>query len=313
MPGLGKGLSSLIPDNLKKKVGDSAVQAVPVTPSKPISVSSPVQVKSEIVTSALPVGEAVVQLPVDKIKSNRYQPRQHFGHAEIEELASSIKAHGILQPLVVTPSDSGTYELIAGERRLRAAKILDMATVPAIVRQAADQQRLELALIENIQRQDLNVVEEAQSYSQLVDEFNLTHDQVAERVGKSRSAVTNAMRILSLPEAIRTAVVQGKITAGHARSIASLNTAEDQMDLFQKIVSQHLNVREVEKQAKKLVVAKHLRRVKFDPILDDMTDSLRTALGTKVNIKKHGEEGTIMINFYSEEELNNLVKKITEV
>ncbi len=304
MPGLGKGLGSLIPDNLKRGAANSVS-----SPSAGAPAGTPIQ--------SVPVfeapGERVLQLSPDKIKANRYQPRQVFNHREIEELSASIKQHGILQPLVVSPLPGGEYELIAGERRLRASKILDLKTVPAIVRKAEDQQRLELALIENIQRQDLNVIEEATAYKKLMDEFNLSQEQVAVKVGKSRPAVSNAIRVLGLPVEIRDAVSSQKISAGHARAIAGLNTAQDQIDLFRKIVSEQLNVRDVEREAKKMVVTKHLRKVSFDPITEDMMDNLRQALGTKVAIKKKGEQGTILINFYSEEELNNIVKKITEV
>ncbi|MBI3626551.1 ParB/RepB/Spo0J family partition protein, partial [Candidatus Uhrbacteria bacterium] len=293
----------LIPDNIKKKTGvaPSALQAAPgQSPSfgvQPQAVGEP--------------GERILQIPLEKIHTNKFQPRQHFDHAEIEELAKSIKEHGILQPLTVT-QEGDSYNLIAGERRLRAARFLELKTVPAIVRKAQDQQRLELALIENIQRQDLNLVEEAAAYLRLTEEFHLSHDDVAKRVGKSRATVTNALRILNLPQEIKDAVLNRKISPSHARSIAALLDPKDQLDLFHKIVNEHLNVREVEREAKKVVVEKHLRKVSFDPVVEDMIEQLRAALGTKVSISKKGERGSIMINFFSEEELNNIVKKITD-
>lgn len=293
MPGLGRGLGSLIPNSQPRPAADSNIK--------------------EGVPAAAYYSDKVFQIPVEKIISNRYQPREHFGHAEIEELAESIKAHGILQPLIVTPEQDNKHELIAGERRLRAARILDLKAVPAIVREARDQQRLELALIENIQRQDLNPIEEASAYRRLINEFNLSHDEVGERLGKSRAVISNTLRLLNLPEEIRTAVIESKITAGHARSIAGLPHLQDQLDLFHKIINEKLNVRDTELESKKVVITKHIRPVRFDPIVDDMVDALRLALGTKVAIKKHGDQGTIVVNFYSDEELNNLVKKISGV
>lgn len=304
--GLGKGLNSLIPQNLKKgapqPVASSGILgSVTNSPQPPAHANE-----------AVPSGERVVQLAVDKISSNKYQPRQLFNHSEIENLSNSIKEHGILQPLIVTSAGNGLYELIAGERRLRAARVVGLATVPAIIREASSQQKLELALIENIQRHDLNLVEEAVAYKRLVDEFSLSHDDVARRVGKSRSVVSNAMRILNLPEEVQMAVREGKISSSHARSIAALPDPKDQIDLFHRIINEHLNVRDVENAARKMVVQKHIRRVGFDPVVEDMVEHLRNALGTKVSIKKKGDSGSISINFFSDEELNNIVKKITE-
>ncbi|MFA6382714.1 MAG: ParB/RepB/Spo0J family partition protein [Candidatus Buchananbacteria bacterium] len=280
--GLGKGLSSLIPPKIDKNIfsKDSAV---------------------------LPAGEMVIAVPIEKISANPHQPRSYFDHDSLEDLTNSIKEHGIFQPLILTKSEKG-YEVIAGERRLRAAQILDLKTVPAIVREIAEQQKLELALVENLQRQDLNAIEEAVAYQRLIDEFNLTQEEVAKRVGKSRSAVANILRILTLPSEIQKGLITGKINYSTARVIAGL-PPQERMKFFQKVLKQDLTVRAVEGQAKKVIVRQHLRKTK-DPNLAVLEDKLQAALGTKVTVKKSGETGSIIIDFYSAEELQDIARKI---
>ncbi|MBI3290865.1 ParB/RepB/Spo0J family partition protein [Candidatus Falkowbacteria bacterium] len=284
LQGLGKGLSSLIPPKIDKKI----------LPKD---------------TEVLAGNEMVLQVPIDKIKANSFQPRGIFEHEALEDLANSIKEHGILQPLIITSTDSG-YEIIAGERRLRAAQILGIKTVPAIIRDVAEQQKLEIALVENIQRQDLNAVEEAVAYQRLIHEFNLTQEEVAKRVGKSRSAVTNALRLLTLPTEIQKALVNGKINFSAARVIVGL-PVEERLKFFKKVLSQDLTVRAVEGQARKVsVVKRHIRHAK-DPDLAAMEEQLQASLGTKVNIKKSGDTGQIVIEFYSSEELRDIIGKIS--
>ena len=281
--GLGKGLSSLIPPKIDKRIfnKDSRVLAAE---------------------------ELVVPVPIAKIKANPHQPRSDFDHESLEELTNSIKEHGILQPLILTSADAG-YQVVAGERRLRAAKLLGLKTVPAIIREVKEQQKLELALVENIQRQNLNPIEEAVAYQRLIDEFNLTQEAVAKRVGKSRSAVTNTLRLLTLPTEIQKALIRGKINYSLARVLVGL-PVEQRLNFFQKVLRQDLTVRAIEGQARKVAVKRHFRQAK-DPNLAALEENLQTALGTKVTIKKSGETGQIIIEFYSAEELGDLVSKIS--
>lgn len=280
--GLGKGLSSLIPPKIDKKIfsQDSKV---------------------------LPGEERVAQVAVEKIKANPHQPRSDFDHEGLEELTNSIKQHGILQPLILAQADNG-YEVIAGERRLRAAQLLELKTVPVIIRDLEEQQKLELALVENIQRKDLNAIEEAVAYQRLIDEFSSTQEEVAKRVGKSRSAVTNTLRLLSLPTEIQKALINGKINYSTARVLVGL-PPEERMKFFEKVLRQDLTVRAIEGQARKVAVKKHFRKAK-DPNIAALEEKLQTALGTKVTIKKSGETGQIIIEFYSAEELEGIMDKI---
>jgi len=283
--GLGKGLGSLIP----KKID----QGVLLKDSK-----------------ALPGDEMVKRIPVAEIKANPHQPRTDFNQEALEDLTNSIKEHGILQPLIVTLSESG-YQLIAGERRLRAAHILGLETVPAVVREAEEQQKLELALVENLQRKNLNPIEEAVAFQRLIDEFNLTQDEVAKKVGKSRTAVTNILRLLTLPTDIQKALINEKINYSIARVLVGL-PPEQRLPFFNKILKEDLTVRAVEGEAKKVAVKRHFRQVKKDPNLSAQEEELQQALGTKVAIKKSGSGGQIVIEFYSEEELSGLIGKITD-
>ncbi|MDO8560045.1 MAG: ParB/RepB/Spo0J family partition protein [bacterium] len=283
--GLGRGLSSLIPKRVSPAV---------VPPTSPV---------------AVPPADQVHHVPPEHIAPNPHQPRQDFDHEGLEELVASIKQHGILQPLVVTRAGGG-FQLIAGERRLRAAKILQLPTVPVLVRDVQRQQQLELALIENIQRQNLNSIEEAVAYQRLVAEFNLTQEQLAERLGKSRPAIANTLRLLNLPEEIQRAVVSGKITAGTARVIAGL-PSDQQVKLFRKALRQSWTVRAVEAAARLVSVRPYRRRQAGDPQLDAYREQLQQALGTKVHIKKSGPGGHIAVDFFSDEELAALVSRIS--
>lgn len=279
---LGKGLASLIPSRFSSS--------------------------QELMNSGAPQ-ERVIEVEIEKIKSNPHQPRQTFDNLDQEELVASIKENGILQPLIVTRIPGG-YELIAGERRLRAAKILDLKTVPAIVRKASDQRKLELALIENIQRRDLNPIEQARAYQKLLDDFHLTQEEIAKRVGKSRSLVTNTLRLLTLPSHIQRAIGEGKINFSQAKLILSLTSPSEQNKLYQKIIRSGLTVRETEKKIKKVKVKSHLRDISQDLNLRDKAEQLQGFLGTKVKIDNKNGQGKILIDFYSPEELNEIIKKI---
>lgn len=291
--GLGKGLGSLIPNK--------------INPPEKIAQSNDTTSKK-----MHEVGERVMQISVTAIKANPYQPRHHFAEQELQDLMSSIKKHGILQPLVVTAveGEEGQYELIAGERRLRASQALGLKTVPAIVKKADNETKLAWALIENIQRHNLNAVEEAKAYKQLLDEYHLTQEEVAERVGKGRSVVANALRLLELPDEIQQAIVDRRISAGHAKALAGLPTLEEQKKLFHKIMSLGMNVRDTEKEVKEVVVNKHIRKVQFDPTIQAYEDQLQSQLGTKVSIAKKKKGGSIVIDFFSDEEMHSLVNQL---
>ena len=256
------------------------------------------------------------QIPVDLIKPNPSQPRFEMDGAKLEELSNSIREHGIIQPLILTKEpDQEDYILIAGERRLRAAKLAGLESVPAIVRQVSDQERLELALIENIQRENLTPLESAEAYQQLNDEFGLSHDQIAERVGKSRTAVTNTIRLLKLPEAIRRAIGSDKISEGHGRALLSLNTEKAQLAAFQTIVSHDLNVRQAEELVRKLAGEKPVvenSKPPKDPEVKQIENSLRSILGTKVTLNHGKKGGTLVIHYYSDEELETLIRRFKQ-
>ena len=246
-------------------------------------------------------------IPVSSIAPNTHQPRQNFSTPELEDLAASIKEHGILQPLLVTERPDGGYELVAGERRWRAAQMVGLATVPALIKKFADQQKLEVALIENIQRENLNPIEEAFAYQRLMEEFSLTQQDVADKVGKSRPAIANIVRLLSLPEEIKTALVDKRINMGQARALLGLEDSAKQLDMLSSMLGQRITVRELERTVGK----QNLKKGHRDPNLNYLEDQLRTALGTKVTLTKKGERGTIVIDYYSQEELANIIKKIT--
>lgn len=226
---------------------------------------------------------------------------------------SSIKEHGILQPLVVSPAGKdGKHMIIAGERRFRASQMLGLKEVPVIVREVKDQQRLELAIVENIQRADLNPIEEALAYQRLMNEFNLTQEDVGKRVGKSRPGVANTLRLLELPQEVQQAVADGKISAGHAKILAGLERPSEQQAYLQRILKHNLTVRELEEQTKTVRrVTKPKASQKFDPIQQAQEDLLRERLGTKTSIKKSGDKGQIIIHFYSREELQRLLQELT--
>jgi ParB family transcriptional regulator, chromosome partitioning protein len=254
-----------------------------------------------------------MQIPVGSIQPNPRQPRREMAQTELEELAASIREHGIIQPLIVTREEiSERYTLIAGERRLRAAVMAGLASVPAIVRDASELQRLELALIENIQREDLSPIEAAEAYQNLAEEFGLSHDDIATQVGKSRVTVTNTIRLLKLPEPVLQALQDGHITEGHARALLALPTAQAQSAALQTILRHNLTVRQVEELTRKMSGEKFQPAPK--PIkpsaVRDLEERMRGKLGTKVSIQhgKHG--GTIVIHYYSEEELESLVEQL---
>jgi ParB family chromosome partitioning protein len=283
--GLGKGLESLIPTGGKN---------------------------APTVSTGTGVG-GVQQVAVDAIQPNPRQPRIHFKEEDLAELAASIREHGVIQPLIVTPKPDRTFTLIAGERRWQAAKKAGLRTVPVITRQANNQELLELALIENVQRADLNSMEEAEAYRQLVEEFGLSHEAVAKRVGKNRSTVTNTLRLLELSDKMKQAIVDGLITEGHGRAILGLTSQKARDEAFQTVLNLALNVRRTEELVRKLAGQKPIKAKK--PVrsadVNDVEKRLQHSLGTKVALKHGKKGGTVTIYYYSGEELDALLEKLT--
>ena len=259
-------------------------------------------------------GGGVTQVSVDLIQRNPRQPREKFDKEELDNLAASIREHGVIQPLIVSPGKNGVYILIAGERRLQASRNAGLKTVPVVIRHATDQQLLELAIIENVQRADLNAIEEAEAYQHLAREFKFSHEKIAERVGKSRVAVTNTMRLLDACVAVKQALVDGRITEGHARAMLALTTAKAQENLLNKVVNLDLSVRQTEALAGKLSGKKPASKKKSgkSPDVNDIEKRLLSSLGTRVALK-HGSngKGRITIFYYSDEELDSLLEKLT--
>ncbi|MEK7681144.1 MAG: ParB/RepB/Spo0J family partition protein [Patescibacteria group bacterium] len=253
------------------------------------------------------IHDKIWHIPVSSISPNANQPRQNFGPAELEELSASIKTHGILQPLLLSEKADGGYEIIAGERRYRAAKMAGLTTVPAIIKKLPEHEKVEVALIENIQREDLNPIEEAFAYQRLMEEFDLTQQEVSDKVGKSRPSIANAIRLLSLPEPIKTALIEKRINMSQARALLSLDDEKKQIDLLSSMLGQRITVRELER-----TVSKDSKNSRRDPNLTYLEDKLRTALGTKVSITQKGENGTVAISYYSKEELARIIAKISE-
>ncbi|MBI4239588.1 ParB/RepB/Spo0J family partition protein [Candidatus Uhrbacteria bacterium] len=256
-----------------------------------------------------------IQVSVDGIKANNKQPRYSFNDDQLNELAESIREYGIIQPLVVMREGEG-YRLIAGERRLRAAKKIGLSTVPVVVRDAADHERLALALIENVQRVDLNPIELAFGYKQLLEEFQISHEELGRRIGKSRPVITNTIRMLQLPQMIQEGIKEGKINEGHTRHLLSVRDEEKQRELYNSIVANKLTYGDAERIMRQMTgkPAPQARRVKGnlspDPLIAQKEGHLREYFGTKVHIEKNGEKGSIVIDFYSLEQMRDLISKL---
>ena len=287
--GLGKGLDSLIPSNV--------MESVKTTESGENGKN----------------GDGATLVKITKVEPNRDQPRKNFDEDSLQELSESIKQFGLLQPILVQDRQTH-YEIIAGERRWRAAKIAGLKEVPVIIRNLTDQEIVEISLIENIQREDLNPIEEAQAYKRLLTEFHLKQDEVAERVSKSRTAVTNSMRLLKLCDEVQKMVVDEMISTGHARALISIEDPEEQYMIAQKIFDEKLSVREVEKLVKNLHKPPKERKQEdktLEAIYNDISEKLRQSLSTKVTINaKDNGAGKIEIEFYNHEDLDRLLEQI---
>lgn len=299
--GLGKGLDALIPSggsNLSKAKSDTTKTST--------------NGKSSQEKSDFELGETIVK--ITKIEPNREQPRKNFNEDALLELADSIKQFGLLQPILVQDRKDH-YEIIAGERRWRAAKIAGLKEVPVIIRDLTEQEIVEIALIENIQREDLNPIEEAQAYKRLLTEFNLKQDEVAEKVSKSRTAVTNSMRLLKLCDEVQQMVIEDMISTGHARTILAIENPEEQYALAQKIFDEKLSVRDVEKYVKNLNKPTKLKKPEehsLDAVYEEIENKLKVHFGTKVTLTgKEKGAGKIEIEFYSHDDLDRLMDLFT--
>ncbi|MBI5049846.1 MAG: ParB/RepB/Spo0J family partition protein [Nitrospirae bacterium] len=277
-PALGKGLAALIPEKGK---------------------------------TALTGG--ILELDINKIIPNEYQPRRIFKDTALQELAQSIKEKGIIQPVIVRRGDDDSFRLIAGERRLRAAKIAGLATLPAIVKDAAPAEAIELALVENIQREDLNPIETAEAFQRLISEFNLTHDSLSHRVGKDRATVTNYLRILKLPSEVRTWIADGSLSMGHAKALLQIENSRIQIDTARKIIKKGLSVRDTEVLTKKALSTSGITPPKQqhwkEPQIAALEEKLMHSLGTKVRLIHKGKKGgKIEIEYYSLDELDRILE-----
>ncbi len=303
-PGLGRGLGALIIDT-----STAADETPPVDSASADSAPAPTN--------------GIQRCAIDAIQPNPHQPRTHFAEETLQELAVSIRTHGIIQPLIVTanPQQAGAYWLVAGERRWRAARLAGLPDVPVVVREASAQQLVELALIENIQRADLNPLEEAAAYFTLFQEFGLTHGAIADRVGKSRSAVTNTLRLLEAPAAVQKAVTDNVISAGHARALLGLKDAALIETILPQVIAQELNVRQTEALVKEIVeVAATPPTAEPPPApateavdeqLGYLENRFRSALGTRVNLSRNANgSGRLVIHFYNDEDLDHIFRRI---
>lgn len=256
--------------------------------------------------------QGVLELSLKSIKTNKYQPRKNFDQLRLSELKESIKEKGIIQPLLVRQTGMDEYELIAGERRLRAAKEIGLEKIPVIVKNVADSEFLELALIENIQREDLNPIEEAQAYQQLIDDFKMTHEDISKKVGRDRATITNTLRLLKLPVEVQKEIIAGDLSLGHAKAIASLEKIIDQKFVAQKVANDCLSVRATERLVSQMKGRKVSKSVKRSTTVADIgikaaEDELKRLFATKVQIIHRGKGGKIEIEYYSYEDLERIL------
>lgn len=296
---LGRGLASLIP---QKKIQPQA--------GAPVKTSA---------GSVAPEGEMldakkhIVHIPLAKITPNPAQPRKHFDATELQNLCDSIKEHGVLQPILVREVAAGVYHIIAGERRFQASKMAGLSEIPAIIKEVSDQQNVEIALVENIQRHDLNAIEEAKAYQKLHEDFGLNQEEIAKKVGRNRTTIANTLRLLELPEEVKKGLVDGKISEGHARAILSETNREKQIAIFHEIVDKKLTVRQTENLAKTTVVASRAREVAMLPLdLKTRVSEIEQKVGTRVRLTKNGQRGKVTLEFFSDEELESILHNLED-
>ena len=305
--GLGKGLDSLIPMPASK-----TTKSERKTPEKS---EKPAKIVEKVVEKVVEK-PTEIKLKISKVEPNREQPRKVFDEDALIELADSIKQFGVIQPILVQQKND-YYEIIAGERRWRAAKIAGLKEIPVVIKEFTDQEVVEISLIENIQRENLNPIEEAVAYKRLLTEFDLKQDEVAERVSKSRAAVTNAMRLLKLDSRVQQMVISEMISTGHARALLAFEDGEMQNIMAMKVFDEKLSVRETEKLAKSNLNPKNPRKkdrdASMDAVYDGLMERIKMILGTKVEISRRGNKGKIQIEYYSEKELERLVDLLESI
>ncbi len=318
---LGRGLGSLLG-------GASGASANPLNQNMQVESSKSLAASASVSTNtqSAPVAVAPVdpeskvwKVAIDKLQSGEYQPRQHFDKEALQELAQSIRENGILQPIVARRTKSGKLEIIAGERRWRASQLAGLHEVPVLLRDYDDKQALELAIVENIQREDLNPIEEAEGYSRLISEFKLSQQQVAEKVGRDRATVANAVRLLSLPEQVKEMISANDLSVGHAKVLLSLQDIRKQIELAKKVVNEKIAVRKLEKLVQSANKGEELEvpsvasaNAVKDRLVASMAEELQKLLGTKVSIDYSDAKGKISIHFYSDDELSNIADRLKE-
>jgi len=271
--GLGKGLGALIPENEEK------------------------------------LDNSVIEIKLTDVEPNEKQPRREFDDEALKDLAESIKEHGVVQPIIVRRLGNG-YQIIAGERRWRASRLAGNRTIPAIVKECTNLEVMELALIENLQREDLNSIEEALAYKSLIEEYKMTQEEISKQIGKSRPAIANSLRLLQLPQNIKDMIATGKISQGHARALLAIEGEKRQLEIAEKIVEQQLNVRQIEKLAKaeKKIDKKEKEPDSYQLEIKQLEERLKTALGTRVIIQHKNNKGKIEIEYYSNDELDRIIE-----
>lgn len=317
---LGRGLGSLLGGSNQAAGASAAIgsEYPKTTQAKPLA-SQPVQEKTIIVEQKIDEDKRIWSISVDKIVPGQFQPRKKFDKEPLAELAQSIKENGILQPIVVRKRSAGGFEIIAGERRWRAAQQAGMHEVPALIKTYSDQEALQMALIENIQREDLDPIEEAESYQRLIEEFNLSQQQAAEKVGKERSSVANALRLLALPYEIKNMMADKLISVGHAKVLLSVENKQEQIKLAKAAIEKNLSVRALEQTLKNLnkqstekenneIQSKSLN----NQLATQLAQNIQKKLGTKTEISYNKGKGHITIHFYSDDQLNGIYEGLTK-
>lgn len=300
---LGKGLSALIPDDVKRDLS---------RPAADLKIESPADTATAT-SAADEGGERIHQIELDHIVPNSRQPRKEFKQEQLEGLAESIKQFGVLQPVTVVDAGNGVYELISGERRLRASKIAGQTTIPAIIRTADEVEKLELALIENIQRENLNPIEEGKAYQKLIDDFGMTQEEISQKVRKGRSSIANYLRYLRLPEEIQQGLVEGTINEGHAKILAAIEDKDAQLALFRKSVKDNLTVRNIESIAEDITVRSHKRKPKVpvSPVIAQKEKIISDYFGLKTKIKPGSKGGgRIVIEYFNQDDLERIAQRL---
>ncbi len=301
---LGRGLGAFFPEYASEEEKAAARKE---SGNDPIAKSLSTQERINV----------VLHVPVDHIRPNPHQPRSEFSEEALDELAASIKEHGLIQPITVRYLGEKRFELISGERRLRASKLAGIEEIPAYIREADDEQSMAFALIENIQREELNPLEVAVGYKRLLNEFNLTQAEVANRVGKNRATVANMMRLLALPDYVQLALKHNEISAGHARALLAVEDEKAQKQLLSKIIKQGWSVRQIEDAIRKLSdPARQKKSVAVEasnPFIEEISSRLRRTLGTKVNLRQKKDGGEIRIEYYSDEDLERILAKLDSI